>query len=65
MHLLRHVVSCSFTAESSTDDEDEFELGSEGEGDSAQSPPTSFEAEYDDKEVRSGAKTAKHHEEDG
>ncbi|KAJ7832999.1 hypothetical protein B0H14DRAFT_3871739 [Mycena olivaceomarginata] len=54
------------TAESSTrngdveDDDDEFELGGAGEGDNARSPPTSFEAEYDD-EV---AETVAHHEED-
>ncbi|KAJ7693717.1 hypothetical protein B0H14DRAFT_3531062 [Mycena olivaceomarginata] len=62
MHLLQRAASRSFTtAESSTrngdveDGEDEFELGSEGEGDNAQSPPTSFEAEYDDEEAGSGA----------
>ncbi|KAJ7693115.1 hypothetical protein B0H14DRAFT_3905950 [Mycena olivaceomarginata] len=55
------------TAESSTrngdveDDDDEFELGSAGEGDNARSPPTSFEAEYNDEEV---AETVAHHEED-
>ncbi|KAJ7318358.1 hypothetical protein DFH08DRAFT_1086595 [Mycena albidolilacea] len=59
------------TAESSTrngdveDDEDEFELGSEDEGDNAQSPPTSLEAEYDDEEAGSGAETAARHEGDG
>ncbi|KAJ7795331.1 hypothetical protein B0H14DRAFT_3554788 [Mycena olivaceomarginata] len=47
------------TAESSTDDE--FELGSEGEGDNAQSPPTSFEGGYEDEEA---AETVSHHEED-
>jgi hypothetical protein len=46
------------TAESSTDDE--FELGSEGEGDNAQSPPTSFEGWYEDEEA---AETVSHHEE--
>ncbi|KAJ7833010.1 hypothetical protein B0H14DRAFT_3142700 [Mycena olivaceomarginata] len=41
---------------------DEFELGSAGEGDNAQSPPTSFEGEYDDEEAGSGAETAARHE---
>ncbi|KAJ7787538.1 hypothetical protein B0H14DRAFT_279768 [Mycena olivaceomarginata] len=66
MHLPERAASRSFTtAESSAhngdveDGEDEFELGSEGEGDNAQSVPTSFEAEYDD---GSGAKTAARHE---
>ncbi|KAJ7787551.1 hypothetical protein B0H14DRAFT_3505348 [Mycena olivaceomarginata] len=50
-HLRERAASRSFTtAESSTrngeveDDDDEFELGSAGEGDNAQSPPPSFEA---------------------
>ncbi|KAJ7875476.1 hypothetical protein B0H14DRAFT_3130660 [Mycena olivaceomarginata] len=68
MHLLERAASRSFTtAESSTrngdveDDDDEFELGSAGEGDNAQSPPTSFEGGYDDEEA---AETVAHHEED-
>jgi hypothetical protein len=76
MHLLERPASRSFTtAESSTrngdveDDEDEFELGSAGEGDNAQSPPTSFEAGYDEddaqEEAGSVAETAARHEEDG
>ncbi|KAJ7718033.1 hypothetical protein B0H14DRAFT_637068 [Mycena olivaceomarginata] len=71
MHLLERAASRSFaTAELSTrngdveDDEDEFELGSEGEGDNAQSPPTSFEAGYDDEDAGSGAETAARHEGD-
>ncbi|KAJ7787545.1 hypothetical protein B0H14DRAFT_3892996 [Mycena olivaceomarginata] len=43
------------------DGEDEFELGSTGKGDNAQSPPTSFEAGYEDEEA---AETVAHHEED-
>ncbi|KAJ7875480.1 hypothetical protein B0H14DRAFT_3437035 [Mycena olivaceomarginata] len=69
MHLLERAASRSFTtAESSTrngdieDEDDEFELGSAGEGDNAQSPPTSFEGGYEDEEA---AETVAHHEEDG
>jgi hypothetical protein len=75
MHLLERAASRSFTtAESSTrnedvEDDDEFELGSAGEGDNAQSPPTSFEGGYDDddaqEEVGSVAETAARHEGDG
>ncbi|KAJ7799350.1 hypothetical protein B0H14DRAFT_1707501 [Mycena olivaceomarginata] len=64
MHLSRSFT----TAESSTCngdvDDDEFELGSEGEGDNVQSPPTSFEAGYDDEDTGSGAEPAARHEGD-
>jgi hypothetical protein len=47
------------------DGDDEFELGSEGEGDNAQLPPTSFDAGYGDDDAGSGAETAARHEGDG
>ncbi|KAJ7789814.1 hypothetical protein B0H14DRAFT_3161836 [Mycena olivaceomarginata] len=68
IHCWLLLFSC---AESSTrngdveDDEDEFKLGSAGEGErDAQSRPTSFEAGYDDEETGSGAEIAARHEED-
>ncbi|KAJ7787761.1 hypothetical protein B0H14DRAFT_276842 [Mycena olivaceomarginata] len=69
MHLERAASRSFTTAESSTrngdvEDDDEFELGSAGEGDNAQSPPTSFEAGHADEEAGSGAETAARDEED-
>jgi hypothetical protein len=72
MHLLECPASRSFTTVESSmrngdveDDEDEFELGSEGEGDNAQSPLTSFEAGYDAEEAGSRAETAARYKGDG
>jgi hypothetical protein len=72
MHLLERAASRSFTTAGwSTrngdveDNDDEFELGSAGNGEGdAKSRPTSFEAGYDDEEG-SGAETAARHEEAG